>query len=99
MEVDDHIDAIVDCSLDHRSDALQGKLRILTVVVLYLQSHGGAYHSALPILLEPLHSPLVIEAGPEVMPPETGATQYQRFTFLVAKLCANYLQMSVACHH
>ena len=68
MPVDDDVCVVLDGSIHHIGDTLEGELRVLQVVVLNLDSHGSTDDVGMPVVDEPLHGILVVETRPNVVP-------------------------------
>ena len=95
VPVHDDVYALLDGCLDHGLDTLLGEFGILQVVVFNLDAHGNAHHGGIPLGGEFLHSSLVVEAGPDVVPTEGDAAQDDGLSVLVAQLGSDDLQLSV----
>ena len=94
MPVDDNVSVVLDGCINYLCDALHGKIRILQIVVFYLNAHGCTNNVGMPIVSEPLHGLFVVESWPDVVPSQAYASQYYRISTLVAQLCTFYLQLS-----
>ena len=95
VPVDDDVDVLLDGRLYDGCHALHGKGGVLQVVVFYHDAHGSTDNRAVPVTLEGLYHLLIIEARPQIMPPQAYAAQGDGIAALVAQLCSLDLQLAV----
>ena len=84
VPVDDYVCAVLDGGIYYLRDAFHGKVRVLQIVVFYLNAHRCTDDVGMPVCGEPFYGLLVVESGPDVVPSQAHASQYYRVSTLVA---------------
>ena len=95
MPVDDDVDVLLDGGFDDGRQTLHGELGVLLEIILDMLSDSRTDDTTVPVVLQRLHGPLVIEARPQVVPAQTDTTQNDGIALFVAELGTFYLQFSV----